>query len=71
MDVDRICLLEINPPGLGMAQRRVMQVRIDGEEVWREFETVRVFDSAGEAQAYAQAHGVEDAVFTREQADER
>lgn len=56
----RICLLELFPPGQGMAQRRAIQVRIDGELVWREFEIVRTFESTEKATAYASEHSIDD-----------
>jgi hypothetical protein len=70
MDADRLCLLEICPPGEGMAQRRVMPVQIEGEVVWMEFEVARVFSSEEEARAYAQQHGIEDVELAREQTSE-
>jgi len=58
MDVERICLLDVCPPG--EMQRRVIQVNVGGEEVWREFDVVRVFGSEAEARVYAGENGVED-----------
>jgi hypothetical protein len=60
MDVERICLLNIDPPQQGRLQRRVIQVRVDGVDVWREFDVVRAFESEAEARAYADAHGIVD-----------
>lgn len=60
MNVTRICLLDIAPPDPGTIQRRVIQVTIDGEESWREFDVMRSFESREEAQAYAAANGIED-----------
>ena len=59
MDVEKICLLDISPPGVGELQRRVIQVNVDGEEVWREFDVVRTFESEEEARAYADENGIE------------
>ena len=53
--VERICLLEIDPPG--EMQRRVVQVRAGGP--WHEFDVVRAFDSEEEARAYASEQGIE------------
>jgi len=55
-----ICLLELFPPGIGNAQRRAIEVQVDGEMVWREFEIVTSFGSADEAAAYATEHGIDD-----------
>ena len=63
MNVEKICLLETFPPGMGMAQRRMIQVERDGEEVWREFEIVTAFDSEGEAREYAARNGIDDMEF--------
>ena len=60
MDVEQICLLDICPPDAGMIQRRVIPVTVDGKEVWREFDIVRMFESEGEAQEYAAANGIAD-----------
>lgn len=60
MDVERICLLDISPPDQGMVQRRVIQVNVDGQEEWREFDIVRAFDSEEEARAYASENGIRD-----------
>ncbi len=60
MGVDRVCLLDIAPPDAGMAQRRVIEVLSGGERVWREFDIVRTFESAGEAREYAAQHGIQD-----------
>lgn len=56
MDAERLCLLDICPPDVGMLQRRVIQV---GDE-WREFDVVKVFESVDEAQGYAAAHQITD-----------
>lgn len=60
MDLGRICLLDICPPDPGMAQRRVIQVSIDGVETWREFDVIRQFESEPEALAFAAENGIED-----------
>ena len=61
MDVERICLLDICPPNPGLEQRRVIEVTIDGETTWREFDVVKVFRDAQEAAAYAAENGILDA----------
>ena len=58
--VERICLLELFPPGQGAVQRRAIEVEIDGEQVWFEYEIVRGFESAAEATTYAAENGIED-----------
>lgn len=58
MDVEKICLLDISPPGAGELQRRVIQVNVGGEQVWREFDVVRAFESEAEARAYADENGI-------------
>ena len=60
MNVHRVCLLDVSPPRQGEVQRRVMRVHLDGEWVWREFDIVRVFDSAEAATGYADENGIED-----------
>ena len=37
----KYCLLDICPDG--NAARRVIEVEIDGEKVWREFDIIKVF----------------------------
>ena len=56
MNVEQICLLDINPPDAGLMQRRVIQVG----DSWHEFDVVKVFDGADEARAYAAEHHVID-----------
>jgi hypothetical protein len=63
MDVERICLLDICPPDAGLVQRRVIEVTIDGEKAWREFDVVRAFADEKEALAYAAQNGIEDVVI--------
>lgn len=58
MDIERPCLLDIAPPDQGLAQRRVIQVEVDGELAWREFDVVRIFDDEQEARAYAEQEGI-------------
>jgi hypothetical protein len=60
MDQARICLLDISPPRPGEVQRRVMEVSLGGQMVWREYEVVRAFESQEEALEYAEEHGVAD-----------
>ena len=60
MDTERICLLDIDPLQPGMMQRRVIEVEIDGERAWREFDIVRTFENADEARAFATAHHIQD-----------
>jgi hypothetical protein len=63
MDEAKICLLDIAPPDQGMLQRRVVQVNIEGEDVWREFDIVRSFETQAEALAYACEHQITDFEF--------
>jgi hypothetical protein len=60
MDAERFCLLDICPPNAGLEQRRVIEIMVDGEPAWREFDVVRVFRDADEAAAYAAQNGIED-----------
>jgi len=60
MDVERICLLDIEPSDRGMVQRRVIEVASGAERLWREYDIVRVFDSEDEARDYAEANRIED-----------
>lgn len=60
MNREQICLLDIDPPQPGMMQRRVIEVEIDGERAWREFDVVRAFESTEEALAYAAEHAIQD-----------
>ncbi len=60
MEAGRICLLEIAPPDAGMMQRRVIEVTVDGESLWREFDIVRSFDDEEQAITYARENGVGD-----------
>ncbi|MBU0492707.1 MAG: hypothetical protein KKA73_15115 [Chloroflexi bacterium] len=63
MDVERICLLDICPPHVGEIQRRVIQIVVGGESVWREFDIVRAFENQEQARAYAVQHGLADVEF--------
>ena len=60
MNVEKISLLDISPPRPGEMQRRVIAVQHGGEQVWREFDVVRTFDSDAEARRYAAEHSIED-----------
>ncbi len=56
----KICLLDISPPHPGEIQRRVIEVSLGGEMVWREYDVVRVFETQEEAQVYAEEHAISD-----------
>jgi hypothetical protein len=58
MDAERWCLLDIAPPDAGLQQRRVIDVEIDGETQWREFDVVRVFADEDEARTFADEQGL-------------
>ncbi|MBN1259078.1 MAG: hypothetical protein JXB35_00215 [Anaerolineae bacterium] len=60
MNVARSCLLDICPPDAGLMQRRVIQVTVQGEPVWREFDVVQIFETEDEARRYAAQHGIDD-----------
>jgi len=60
MDREAIALLEIDPPQQGLLARRVLPVSGEGQQVWREFDMVRLFASEEEARAYAHQHGIAD-----------
>ena len=60
MDVEQICLLDIDPPHPGEIQRRVIQVSVGGQAVWREFDVVKIFADAAEACQYASENGIAD-----------
>ena len=59
MDAESICLLDICPPRQGEVQRRLIEVELDGEREWREFDIVQAFESEEDAREYALEHGVE------------
>jgi hypothetical protein len=63
MNAEQICLLDICPPRIGEIQRRVVQVKVEGEAVWREFDIVRMFESEEEAKEYADENAIEDMEF--------
>ncbi|MCX6031301.1 MAG: hypothetical protein NT169_18635 [Chloroflexi bacterium] len=60
MDAWRICLLDIAPPRPGESQRRLIQVYMGGEAVWREYDVVRMFDSEAEARGFARENRIAD-----------
>jgi hypothetical protein len=41
-------------------QRRVLEVVVDGEACWREYDVVRSYADEAEALAYAAEHGITD-----------
>ena len=59
-DVEQLCLLAVHPPNEGLMQRRLIEVELGGETVWRAFDVLRVFESAQEATAYARERGIQD-----------
>lgn len=59
-DTGRICLLEVYPPGGGLAQRRLIPVVRGGETSWCEYDIVRAFADESEARGYAREHGIDD-----------
>ena len=60
MDQGKICLLDISPPQMGEIQRRVIKVSRGDEQVWREFDVIRAFESREEALTYADEHAIDD-----------
>lgn len=60
MDREVIALLDIAPPQQGLVARPTLPVAVGGQQVWREFDVVRVFESEEEARAYAEQNGVVD-----------
>lgn len=60
MDVERLCLLDIDPPQAGQIQRRVIEVSDKGRPAWHEYDIVRVFDSREAALDYARLHEIHD-----------
>ena len=48
---------------MGELQRRVIQVNIGGETVWREFDIVRTFESQEKAQEYAEQNDIDSIVI--------
>ena len=65
MSEERICLLDVDPPGRGLQQRRVIEVEVHGERVWREYDVLRSFADEREAREYAAEHGIRDVVLDR------
>jgi hypothetical protein len=60
MDREVPALLDIAPPNAGMVARRVIEVEVDGQKVWREFDVLRTFEDEAEARAYAREEGIPD-----------
>lgn len=60
MNQEKICLLDVCPSNAGMVQRRVIELVHNGKSIWREFDIVRTFESAEEAQLYADSNSIED-----------
>jgi hypothetical protein len=52
----KYCLLDICVEG--NAARPVIEVEINGEKVWREFDIIKIFETCDEAIAYAEVHRV-------------
>lgn len=46
-----------------MIQRRVIEVNVGGDRLWREFDIVRSFDDEEQAIAHARENGVGDIEF--------
>ena len=63
MDTTKPCLLDVDPPGAGMIQRRVIEIGAGDAKEFREFDVARVFETDEEAKRYAAEHGIADAVF--------
>jgi hypothetical protein len=63
MNVVKIGLLDISPPHPGEMARRVIALQHGGEQVWREFDLVRTFETEAEALQYAAGHGLEALVI--------
>ena len=60
MDAGRICLLDTEPPRPGESQRRLIQVHLDVEAFWREYDVVRLFANEAEAREFARENRIED-----------
>jgi hypothetical protein len=60
MDGEWPCLLDICPADAGLMQRRVIQVEVEGDVMWREFDVLKVFEDEQEARAYARERGITD-----------
>ena len=54
-----IALLDLDPPRRGTTARRVIDVVVDGETRWLEYDLERVFESEVDARAFAAEHGVD------------
>jgi hypothetical protein len=63
MDGERVCLLALFAPDEGLMQRRLIEVQVEGETVWRAFDVLRVFADEEEARAYARKRGITDVAF--------
>ncbi len=63
MDREVPALLDVEPPNPGRVTRRMIEVEVAGSKAWREFDVVRTFESAEDAQAYAGQHGIADIVL--------
>ena len=55
--------MDVCPPDAGKVQRRVIQVDVGGEKVWREFDIVRTFEGKEGAIEYADKNGIKDVEF--------
>ena len=53
MNEEKICLLDVDPPDKGMVQRRVIEVELNGETRWLEYDVLRSFASEAEARSFA------------------
>jgi len=60
MNAEKIALLDIAPPHPGEMARRVIAVDYHGQQLWREFDVARTFESEEQARQYAVAHGIAD-----------
>ena len=61
---ERICLLDIDPKDADLMQRRLIEVEIEGEKVWREYDVVRSFNTDDEARQYAEQESISDIDLT-------
>ena len=52
----KYCLLDLSPSGY--AARPVIEVEIDGETVWREYDNIKIFATYDDAFAYARQHNI-------------
>ncbi len=60
MKTEMICLLNIAPEDAGLAQRRMIEVQVGGETVWKEFDIVRTFVDEEEALGFARSNNIKD-----------